>query len=216
MFVMPIKRKYDAEQSRRALLDAAEAMFSERGFDSVSLEEICKAAGLARGMPAYFFGSKEGLYVAVLARVSEPVLQLVLGLKTQFEAMRTEPRAAIESAIETYIDFLAANPSTMRLIDREARDGGRFISGMPVLSQILRESVDALTNVIGLDHFDEVRARHFLISLMGLCWFPFSHDATFIRALGSAVGDPDFVKERKEHVTKMLLLTLSNAGVDDV
>src|SRR5213079_1883879 len=59
----------DADRSRTTILGAAEALFAERGFEAVSLQEIGDAAGLSRGTPNYFFGSKQDLYVAVLERV---------------------------------------------------------------------------------------------------------------------------------------------------
>src|SRR5437773_11481494 len=59
----------DADRSRMAILAAAEALFAERGFEAVSLQEIGDAAGLSRGTPNYFFGSKQELYVAVLEHV---------------------------------------------------------------------------------------------------------------------------------------------------
>jgi AcrR family transcriptional regulator len=61
-------RARDAERSRAAILDAAERLFAERGLDA-SLGEIGAAAGLSRGTPSYFFGSKEQLYAAVIERV---------------------------------------------------------------------------------------------------------------------------------------------------
>src|SRR5215475_3253899 len=56
----------DAERSRRAILLAAEELFAERGFDAVSLGQIATSAGLSRGAPSYFFGSKAELYGATL------------------------------------------------------------------------------------------------------------------------------------------------------
>src|SRR3712207_8964122 len=50
-----------AERSRAAILDAAETLFAERGYDAVSLQEIGVAAALSRGAPNYFFGSKQDL-----------------------------------------------------------------------------------------------------------------------------------------------------------
>ena len=64
----PPDKARDAERSRGAILDAAESLFSERGFDAASLAEISALAGLSRATPSYFFGSKEKLYVAVLER----------------------------------------------------------------------------------------------------------------------------------------------------
>src|SRR5213596_1072736 len=62
------ERTRDAERTREAILIAAEDRFARLGFDGTSLREIGEAAGVARSTPAYFFGSKEALYEAVLAR----------------------------------------------------------------------------------------------------------------------------------------------------
>ena len=59
----------DAVRTRTAILDAAERVFANRGFDATSLHEIAAAARVSRATPSYFFGSKKGLYVAVLERV---------------------------------------------------------------------------------------------------------------------------------------------------
>src|SRR3954453_9717110 len=61
----------DAERSRRAILEAAEQLFARQGYDAASLAGIGEAAGVARGTPSYFFGSKEDLYQAVLERMYE-------------------------------------------------------------------------------------------------------------------------------------------------
>src|SRR5260370_7155021 len=62
------RRTQAAEASKKAILDAAEALFAEKGYDAASLPEICDLAGVTRGLPNYFFASKEQLYRPVLAR----------------------------------------------------------------------------------------------------------------------------------------------------
>ena len=62
------ERRRDAERTREAILIAAEDHFARRGFEGTSLQQIAEAAGVARSTPAYFFGSKDALYDAVLAR----------------------------------------------------------------------------------------------------------------------------------------------------
>jgi hypothetical protein len=49
--------------------------------------------------------------------------------------------------------------------------------------------------------------RQLLISIIGLCWFPFAH-APLVRDLGLEPFDPDFATERARHVTDLLLRTL--------
>src|SRR5262245_17490483 len=62
-------RGRDADRSREAILDAAEGMFAERGFDGASLASISDAANVSAALPAYFFGSKRDLYRAVIERL---------------------------------------------------------------------------------------------------------------------------------------------------
>jgi TetR/AcrR family transcriptional regulator len=54
----------DADRSRQTILDVAEQLFAEHGFEAVTMERIGRAAGLSRGAPGYYFGSKDALYRA--------------------------------------------------------------------------------------------------------------------------------------------------------
>src|SRR5881397_1406186 len=60
-------RSRDAAASRRALLEAAGALFHERGFEGATLREIGERAGVDPALIARYFGGKEGLYLAALA-----------------------------------------------------------------------------------------------------------------------------------------------------
>src|ERR1700736_4321278 len=68
MSASTVAKVRDAERSREAILETAERLFAELGYDAASLSEIAAEAGLSRGTPSYFFGSKEDLYIAVLDR----------------------------------------------------------------------------------------------------------------------------------------------------
>jgi AcrR family transcriptional regulator len=62
------KEQRRGEESKTAILDAAEKIFATAGFDSVSLREIAFKARVPLGLTTYHFGSKEGLFEAVIAR----------------------------------------------------------------------------------------------------------------------------------------------------
>jgi AcrR family transcriptional regulator len=64
---VPPRRARDAEASRKALLDAGAALFDARGYGGATVREIGERAGLDPALIARYFGSKEGLYLAVLA-----------------------------------------------------------------------------------------------------------------------------------------------------
>jgi len=61
-------RKRDAAATRLALLDAAAKLFAERGFDRTTVREIAKEAGANQSLLFRYFGSKEALFEAVIAR----------------------------------------------------------------------------------------------------------------------------------------------------
>jgi len=56
----------DAEQTRLDILDTARGVFSRKGFKGARLEEIAQVAGVTRGAIYHYFGSKHGLYMAIL------------------------------------------------------------------------------------------------------------------------------------------------------
>jgi AcrR family transcriptional regulator len=70
----PASKSPSPEQSARAtILDAAERLFGEHGFDGVSMRELTKAAGVNLASVNYHFGSKEKLFTEVVTRYIRPV-----------------------------------------------------------------------------------------------------------------------------------------------
>jgi AcrR family transcriptional regulator len=61
------KRKVQAEQTRRKLLDAAVDHFSARHYDDVSTSDITQTAGVAHGLLFHYFHNKRGMYRAALS-----------------------------------------------------------------------------------------------------------------------------------------------------
>lgn len=61
------RRPHDAEASRRALLEAARAVFEAVGYDRATTREIGERAGVDPALIARYFDSKEGLFIAAIA-----------------------------------------------------------------------------------------------------------------------------------------------------
>ncbi|HSA50977.1 MAG TPA: TetR family transcriptional regulator [Yinghuangia sp.] len=59
-------RRRDAAASRKALLDAARALFGERGYDRTTLRDIGERAGVDAALVARYYGNKAGLYLAAI------------------------------------------------------------------------------------------------------------------------------------------------------
>jgi TetR/AcrR family transcriptional regulator len=179
----------DADRSREALLVAAESLFAERGFDRVSLAEIAAAAGLSRGAPNYFFGSKAALYEAALERVfgdrEEAVREACRPLVTWCESGEGKAiRRPLAEAVDGYLDFLRRRPTFLRLIQREELAGATRLKTVPRESKAIEEAfaaVRALSRKSGLKSFDVDEA---VLVFVSLTFFPLAQRSTFMASLG--------------------------------
>src|SRR5206468_6387569 len=75
-----------AADTKGRILDAAEALFMEHGFEATSLRAITAAASVNLAAVNYHFGSKEELFHAVLTRRLDPMNQERVDLLTRLES----------------------------------------------------------------------------------------------------------------------------------
>ena len=69
MSTTPTYTRLDPGQRREQILDAANELFAERGYDEVSVEDIANAAGVTRGLVHHYFGGRKEVYIALLERL---------------------------------------------------------------------------------------------------------------------------------------------------
>ena len=69
MSTPPRFSRLDPGQRREEILDAANALFAERGYDEVSVEDIASSAGVTRGLVHHYFGGRKEVYIALLERL---------------------------------------------------------------------------------------------------------------------------------------------------
>ena len=194
-------------RSRAAILDAAERLFAERGFDATSLNEVGAAAGVSRGTPGYFFGSKADLYRAVLDRCFTEVREAVRAGRARALTGSHSPQAILAGAVGDYFDFLAARPNFIRLIEREALAAGGLLNGVGHLSAG-QEALGAIAAELGLDESPSGDAAHVLLSIIALCWFHLIHARTVAPAVGVVLQSAEDLDRRKRHVVELVLYGL--------
>jgi len=111
-----------------AILDAAINLFSEQGFDAVSMREIARSAAVSKANIYHHFESKEALYFAILEQSASDLAGLVENL--------AEGGGSFESRIEEFatghLDHLKKNSPASRLIIREAFSGNNERSRLMV------------------------------------------------------------------------------------
>jgi len=105
------RKTYNTKERYYAILQAAEKLFGEKGYQGVSIEEIARTAGVAKGLVNYHFGSKEKLLVHVLSKGTT-------ALFSQLEAVirtRESAKDRIKAAIEIYLAVASAGPALTRM-----------------------------------------------------------------------------------------------------
>jgi TetR/AcrR family transcriptional regulator len=205
-FLLPTtpERLRDAERSRSAILDAAERLFAELGYDATSLTQVGAVAGVSRGTPGYFFRSKAELYQAVLDRSFTEVSEAVRAGRARALASNESPETILAGAVSDYFDFLAARPNFVRLIEREALNGGRLPEGLSHISAG-QEALAAISVELGLDDAPSGEAAQLLLSIIALCWFPMIHARTVAAAVGVRLEDAEQLENRRRHVIDLVL-----------
>jgi len=203
----------DAERSREAILAAAETLFAERGFEAVSLQAIGDAAGLSRGTPSYFFGSKHDLYVAVLERVfadrERATGRAFEPVRAWCEAERAGSlRHALTLAIEGYMSFLLARPAFVRLIVREELRGGEGLRSAQRDATAMREALAAVRAVSDRRSLRRFDVDDAVLVLVSLTFSPLTQRSTFMAALGRDLGDAAVRKRHVELVVEQMLQLL--------
>lgn len=133
--VIPIGEAPRAPVTKDRILDAAEGLFMEHGFEATSLRSITAAAAVNLAAVNYHFGSKEELFQAVLTRRLDPMNQKRVDLLTRLEheaAPEPLPCDRILSAMFMPALELARDPERggkdfLRLLGRAYADPAPFI-----------------------------------------------------------------------------------------
>ena len=190
--------------SREAILDAAEAVFAQRGLDGATVSDICAAANVSRGLPNYLFGSKEQLYREVVERSAVRLREAVT------EPLLTSPpkslRDAVRRFIDTYVNYLARNAAIVRLLQWELLSDPASPRPFAPASRLFGEIYEIFA-VASARERAKIDVRTLLASTVSLCFFPF--------VMGTRVpvqmlydGSQASAEELKRHVTRLITASL--------
>jgi AcrR family transcriptional regulator len=104
-------RKARNEVYRAHVLEVAEEVFADRGFESAKLQDISERARLSMGTIYAVFASKDELFKAILDDKGVELLRLV----REVAAREQPPLAQLQALIEAYIDYFVAHPNFLRM-----------------------------------------------------------------------------------------------------
>jgi TetR/AcrR family transcriptional regulator len=117
------------ETTREAILEAAEIVFAEHGFDGARVDTIANVSGYDKKLIFHYFGDKLGLYAQVLKRIDGQWSELqahLLGLLFEDETLASDAhrlRAFLKTALGAFFDYLVEHPRVMRISLWEHAEG---------------------------------------------------------------------------------------------
>ena len=127
-------RAPELTDTQSKILDSAEELFMEHGFEATSLRLITTAAGVNLAAANYHFGSKEELFQAVLTRRLDPMNQDRMALLSEYENAAGQPltcekilAAMFIPALKLARDHQQGGKNFLRLLGRAYADPAPFI-----------------------------------------------------------------------------------------
>jgi AcrR family transcriptional regulator len=101
------ERKGDLRE--RSILDTGEALLAEKGYDAMTVGDIAQGAGITRGALYFYFGSKQEVVTALVARTVEHLWE-----RSRVTAEAEEPREAIAAALRRTVELWNEHGLVMR------------------------------------------------------------------------------------------------------
>ncbi len=103
------------ENKKQRLFDAAARLFAKQGYTATSIQQISQEAGVNGAMVSYYFGSKQGLYVAVV----HFIIQLLADLPQKYPLSSAEPEEIIRQYVRTISQIHQTHPEFVQILSRE-------------------------------------------------------------------------------------------------
>ncbi|MEU8307423.1 TetR/AcrR family transcriptional regulator [Actinomadura sp. NPDC048955] len=137
----PRRRRMSRAERERQMLDVAERVFGERGYQAASMDEIAERCGISKPMLYEYFGSKDGLLVACVSRSKAELFEVT----QKAMAGATTPGDILSRGMVAYFRFIdehsrsfamllrepmAATPEAAQAVDDTRRQQSALIAGV--------------------------------------------------------------------------------------
>ncbi len=191
------------DRKKDAILDAAEKLFGQHGFDGASTRSIALEAGVNMAMLSYYFGSKEGVFKAVLDRRISVFRQTLHELNekdiSSWEKLFT--------CIDLYTNRIMGDNCFSTLIHRELSLQQRSEMSDFITDTLLKNALEVrriLVEGINNGSFREVDVDFTVASLFGTKYYIVTASQLASKLLQKDLQDPAVLEEIKPRIKKHL------------
>ncbi|MCJ2032822.1 TetR family transcriptional regulator [Methylobacterium sp. J-068] len=184
-------RTNDPDRTKADIITVATAEFSSNGLSGARVDAIAEKTRTSKRMIYYYFGSKEGLYLAVLEQAYAEIRAIEESLR--LDAL--DPEAAIRQLVEMTFDYDEAHPDFVRLVGIENIHKAEHLAGSSVIRDMNLSIIATIRAVLvrgceaglfrpGVDPVD----LHLMIS--AFCFFRVANRHTFEAIFQVDFADP--------------------------
>jgi len=138
-----VSRTNDPDRTRADILAVATREFAEKGLAGARIDVIAEAMRTSKRMIYYYFGSKEGLYIAVL----EDAYQRIRDAEADLHLADLSPEDALRKLVGSTVDYQLAHPEFTRLIMTENIHRAEFIAQSTAIQSLNVPAIDAIRQV---------------------------------------------------------------------
>jgi AcrR family transcriptional regulator len=195
----------DADATRADILAIATEEFSGKGLSGSRVDEIAERTHTTKRMIYYYFGSKEGLYRAVLERAYDHIRTL----ESELDLDALSPDEALRKLVRLTFDYHNRHPEFVRLVMNENIHQGAHIGHLTNIKERNRTVIATLTKLLDRGVKAKVFRRdidpiELHMSISALCFYNVSNRYTFSRIFGRDMTSPKAAAARCDVVIDMI------------
>ncbi len=199
-------RTHDPERTVADILSVATREFADKGLAGARIDVIAKAMSTSKRMIYYYFGSKEGLYLAVL----EEAYRRMRAIESNLHLDDLPPEDALRRLIGFTVDYQLANPDFIRLVMTENIHRAEYLRRSKAIQQLNVPAIDGLKRVLqrgleaglfrgGIDPVDLHR------SISALSVFNVANRYTFSLIFQRDLDTPAAIIARRDSIIEMIV-----------
>jgi AcrR family transcriptional regulator len=200
------QRVNDPEGTRRNIIEVATREFADKGLSGARVDEIAARTKTSKRMIYYYFGGKEGLYIAVL----EDAYRKIRSVEATLDLAQKPPEEALRTLVAFTFDYYAAHPEFVRLVMNENILNGVYLARSKVIQRLNVTIIDTLRDLLTSgQHAGTFRGDldpvelHMSISALG--FFNVANRATFSTIFKRDMTSAKSLAVRREQVVEMIL-----------
>lgn len=202
-------RQSRAQDTRDGLLKAAVSVFAESGLTGGSVSRIAKLANSHDRMIYYYFGSKEGLFVAAL----EEIYRQYNEAESQVNLDLRQPTEALKTAIVFFVRYFRDHPEFVTVLNSENLHRGKHISKSLLASQFSKPAIGLVHRALEAGQMSgafraDVSPRDIYVMISAMGYFYQSNQYTLSAFLGERLSDPDMFSQWETFVIDAVLRTV--------